>query len=87
MVSGLRRRRTLRRHLVTGAITKQSADCQPGSNAMATASKHYFSAAEEARMQQEDSFTWRTVMTILIAIVLMGFLGMSLTVLITLLGS
>lgn len=49
--------------------------------------KPYFTAAEEMRMQQEDSFTWRTVMSLLLAIVLMGFLGMTLTVLVTLLAS
>ncbi|MGD9648678.1 MAG: hypothetical protein AB7U73_23410 [Pirellulales bacterium] len=49
-------------------------------------SKHFFSPAEEARMQQEDSYTWRTVTSVLVAIVLMGFLGMTLTVLVTLLA-
>ncbi|MBX9789332.1 MAG: hypothetical protein K2Y37_10490 [Pirellulales bacterium] len=51
-----------------------------------TLSKPYFTAAEETRMRKEDSFTWFTVMSLLLAIVLMGFLGMTLTVLVTLLA-
>jgi hypothetical protein len=48
---------------------------------------HYFSSEVELRMRREDSFTWTTVTSVLVSIVLLGFVGMSLTVLVTLLGS
>ena len=57
-------------------------------NAAHHAAKPYFSPSEEQRMREEDAYTWTTVTTVLVSIVMLGFLGMTLTVaLVALLGS
>ncbi len=57
-------------------------------NATVHAAKPYFSPGEEQRMREEDAYTWTTVTTVLVSIVMLGFLGMTLTVaLVALLGS
>lgn len=57
-------------------------------NAAHRAAKPYFSPSEEQRMRDEDAYTWTTVTMVLVSIVMLGFLGMSLTVaIVTMLGS